>query len=117
MGTSGGAIAAAAASAAVEVRNEVLEMVSNLHERLKATDEQLLFIRGEVAPDALRGLLRRDLATSMDQAVSQQLARFRKRWGGDVERKLDCVVQSLQSLHIKVGLPPHGALSLLPSVS
>merc|ERR1712106_380805 len=91
--SSGGAIAAASASAAVEVRNEVIEIVCSLHERMAATDEQLLFIRREVAPDVLRGVLRRDLASSMEHTAAEQLARFRKRWGGDVERKLDCVVQ------------------------
>jgi hypothetical protein len=115
--TSASAIAAAAASAALDVRKEVLEMVSDLHGRLESFDEQLLFIRGEVAPDVLRGVLRRDLANSMEQTAAEQLARFRKRWGGDVERKLDCVVQCLRSLYLKVGLPPHGALSLLPTMS
>merc|ERR1712100_497037 len=90
-------------------------MVSELHDRLTATDEQLLFLRGEVAPEVLRGVLRRDLANSMEQTTAEQLARFRKRWGGDVERKLDCVVQSLRSLYLKVGHTPQGVLSAPPA--
>jgi hypothetical protein len=120
--SSSSAIGAAAASAAVDVRNEVVEMVSLLHERQAAADEQLLFIRGEVAPDALRSALWRDITTSVEQIIIDQLARFRKRWGGDVERKsaelerkLDCVVQSVRALHLKSGLLPPLASPSPPS--
>jgi len=113
--SSGSAIAAAAASAAVEVRNEVLSELNNLQEQMKATDEQLLFLRAELAPDVLCGVLKRDLAGSLEQISSEQLSRFRRRWGGDVERKLECIVQCLQSLHLKVGVPLRGSLaSMLP---
>merc|ERR1711865_1054470 len=99
------------------LHNRLDDADENLQERLAATDEQMLFLREEVAPDVLRGVLGRDLASCMEQTAAEQLIRFRKRWGGDVERKLDCVVQCLRSLYAKVGLPPHGALSLLPPAS
>jgi len=105
-------IAGAAAAAASEVRDEVFREVTQIRERLEAVDDQMIFLRGEVAPDVLRSFLRPSVVQCSERAAADQLTRFRKDWGGDVEWRLDCVADCLNSLYLKVGLPTR-ALAVL----
>lgn len=106
-------IAGAAAAAASNVRDEVLQQVDQLRERLEAVDDQMLFLRDEVAPDVLRSFLQPTVVQCSERAATDQLARFRKDWGSDIEWRLDCVAECLQALYSKVGLSAHGTLASL----
>jgi len=98
------------------MRRDVATDMQCLDERLAALDEQVLFLRGEIAPDALGGILERSghIRRAADEAVGEQIARFRRRWGADVEWQLECLSQCLQTLYAKAGIAsPQNFQSLL----
>merc|ERR1712151_1074353 len=87
----------------------------HLKERLATMEEQLLFLRADIAPDALCGVLERGgfLRRLTEETIAEELNRFQRCWCTDFEWHLDCLAQCLQTLHTKAGLHTPRALLAL----
>jgi hypothetical protein len=93
-----------------EVRAELLGELGEVQEHLARVDDQLVFFQGEIAPEVILNLIRKDVQVAAEQSVHEALSKFQKHWKCAVEWKFDCVVQCLHSLYVKVGLSPAGTL-------
>eukprot|EP00747_Dinoflagellata_sp_TGD_P005530 gnl/TRDRNA2_/TRDRNA2_114268_c0_seq1.p1 gnl/TRDRNA2_/TRDRNA2_114268_c0~~gnl/TRDRNA2_/TRDRNA2_114268_c0_seq1.p1 ORF type:complete len:321 (+),score=75.04 gnl/TRDRNA2_/TRDRNA2_114268_c0_seq1:66-965(+) len=89
------------------------DLRAELNGRLHDVDEQMLFLREEVSPDRLLGLVGAGLSRTVEQVSTEHIARLKRRWGRDVERRFDSVTACLRCLYAKVGLPPQGPLESL----
>jgi len=84
-----------------------------MREHLKRIGDQVVYFEERLAPDALACLVRREVEEAARDAVFEEIRDLRMGWCQKTDHKLDCTMQCLHVLYLKVGLSPAGALSTL----
>jgi hypothetical protein len=89
------------------------QYVQEMRDHLNRIGDQVVYFEERLAPDVLLGLVRRKVEEVARDAVFEEIRDMRTGWCQKTDHKLDCTMQCLHVLYLKVGISPTGALSTL----